>query len=72
MGLPMPRNWDVRYRHGPPPEVIRVGEQAWVNVEDLRRLIGYRAKFARDNGYKNALTWIQAVLKDMLDGDADD
>lgn len=63
---PLPRKLAGRIAEGPVvPEVLRVGDETWVNVNDLRRMVGYRAKRAADNGYINALTWLRAVLKDL-------
>lgn len=68
MTFAMPRRWRnfPRGRHAPEPEILRVGDQVWINALDLRRLISYRAEHAVDNGYANALLWVVLLLTEMM------
>jgi len=45
--------------------VLHVGDEAWINVNDLRQMLNYRIKRAADNGYINALIWLRRALRDL-------
>ncbi len=63
---PLPRRLQGRVDEGPAtPEVLHVGDEAWININDLRRLLNYRCRRASDNGYINALIWVRATLKEL-------
>lgn len=69
MSSALPRSWRSfpSGRHAPAPEILRVGDEAWMNVDDLRRLLSYRLKHTVDHGYTNALRWVRLVLTEMLE-----
>jgi len=63
---PLPRSLQGRVPEGPiTPEVLHVGDEAWINVNDLRQMLNYRIKRAADNGYINALIWLRRALRDL-------
>ncbi len=63
---PLPNSLKGRLDAGPDtPEVLRVGDEAWINVDDLCKLLNYRARRAQDHGYKNALLYLRASLADL-------
>jgi hypothetical protein len=71
MTFAMPRRWRdfPNGPYAPEPEVFRSGAQVWINADDLRRLMTYRAKHTVDNGYTNALLWVRLLLTEMLEDD---
>lgn len=63
---PLPRSLTGMLAEGPiTPEVIHVGDEAWINVKDLRKILRYRVSRAKDHGYINALRWLVEALRDI-------